>query len=128
MGNPLSEDEVYKIVLENKKISTDYQQEIQNLRNIYNKIDDMPQLSTDDNFDITEKEIFYIILDICTISVMLNKPLTCRLMPIPGKVSGDDVEFDFEYFASSKIIEFRRLVDDDSNDLFNRNEKNLKFL
>lgn len=78
--------------------------------------------------DITEREIFYILLDICTISVTLNKPLTCRLMPIPGKNSGDDVEFDFEYFAPSKIIDFRRLVSENKNDLFNRNEKNLKFL
>jgi len=78
--------------------------------------------------DITEKELFYILLDICTISVRLNKPLTCRLMPIPGKNSGDDVEFDFEYFASSKIIDFRRLVGDNKNDLFTRNEKYLKFL
>lgn len=78
--------------------------------------------------DITEKEIFYILLDICTISVTLNKPLTCRLMPIPGKSSGDDVEFDFEFFAPSKIIDFRRLVVDNKKDLFNRNEKNLKFL
>ncbi len=78
--------------------------------------------------DITEKELFYILLDICTISVTLNKPLTCRLMPIPGKSSGDDVEFDFEYFAPSKIIDFRRLVGENKNDLFNRNEKNLKFL
>ncbi len=78
--------------------------------------------------DITERELFYILLDICTISVTLNKPLTCRLMPIPGKSSGDDVEFDFEYFAPSKIIDFRRLVSENKNDLFNRNEKNLKFL
>ncbi|MFX1589243.1 MAG: DUF711 family protein, partial [Promethearchaeota archaeon] len=78
--------------------------------------------------DITEKELFYILLDICTISVTLDKPLTCRLMPIPGKSSGDDVEFDFEYFAPSKIIDFRRLVTDNKNDIFNRNERNLKFL
>jgi len=78
--------------------------------------------------DITEKELFYILLDICTISVTLNKPLTARLMPIPGKNIGDNVEFDFEYFAPSKIIDFRRLVSKEKNDLFNRNEKNLKFL
>ncbi|MFW9821049.1 MAG: DUF711 family protein [Candidatus Thorarchaeota archaeon] len=78
--------------------------------------------------DITERELFYILLDICTISVVLNKPLTCRLMPIPGKKSGDDVEFDFEYFAPTKIIDFRRLKGQNENDLFNSNEKNLKFL
>jgi len=78
--------------------------------------------------DITERELFYILLDICTISIILNKPLTCRLMPIPGKKSGDDIKFDFEYFAPSKIIDFRRIKDGSKKDLFNRNEKNLKFL
>ncbi len=78
--------------------------------------------------DITEKELFYILLDICTISVTLNKPLTCRLMPIPGKSAGDDVEFDFEYFAPTKIIDFRRIKGENKNDLFSRNDKNLKFL
>ncbi|MFW9989606.1 MAG: DUF711 family protein [Candidatus Odinarchaeota archaeon] len=78
--------------------------------------------------DISQKELFYILLDLCTLSVRLNKPLTCRLMPIPGKNSGDDVEFDFEYFSSSKIIDFRRIKGIIKNDLFSRNEKYLKFL
>jgi uncharacterized protein (UPF0210 family) len=78
--------------------------------------------------DITEQELFYILLDICTLSVRLDKPLTCRLMPIPGRSEGDKVEFDFEYFASSKIINFRRLNGENKNDLFHRNEKFLKFL
>ena len=78
--------------------------------------------------DISERELFYILLDLCTLSVRLNKPLTCRLMPIPGKNSGDDVEFDFEYFSSSKIIDFRRLEGVIKKDLFSRNEKYLKFL
>ena len=77
--------------------------------------------------DITEKEIFYILLDLCTISVRLNKPLTARLMPIPGKIIGDDVEFDFEYFAPSKIINFNRLTSENKTDLFYRDEKNLRF-
>ena len=78
--------------------------------------------------DITERELFYILLDICTISVNLNKPLTCRLMPIPGKNAGDNVQFDFEYFAPTKIIDFKRIKGENKNDIFNRNEKNLKFL
>ncbi len=72
--------------------------------------------------DITERELFYILLDVCTISITHNKPLTARLMPIPGKKPGDDVEFDFEYFASSKIMDIRRLSKDNKKDLFNRNE------
>ena len=77
--------------------------------------------------NITEKELFYILLDLSTLSVILNKPLTARLMPIPGKDAGDDVEFNFEYFAPSKVISFRRLTGEIKNDLFNQNERNLKF-
>jgi uncharacterized protein (UPF0210 family) len=78
--------------------------------------------------NVTEQELFYILLDICTLSVRLNKPLTCRLMPIPGRNEGDSVEFDFEYFAPSKIISFRRLTGEIKDDIFHRNEKFLKFL
>ncbi|MFX1425094.1 MAG: DUF711 family protein, partial [Promethearchaeota archaeon] len=78
--------------------------------------------------DITEKEIFYILLDLCTISLRLNKPLTARLMPIPGRDVGDEVEFDFEYFAPSRIISFRRLTEKNEDDIFGKNEKFFKFL
>ena len=77
--------------------------------------------------DISERELFYILLDICTLSIKLNKPLTARLMPIPGKKAGDDVNFDFEYFAPTKVIEFRRLVHPRKNDLFNRDENTFNF-
>jgi len=49
-------------------------------------------------------------------------------MPIPGKNPGDDVEFDFEYFASSKVMDIRRLENKNENDLFNRNEHFFTFL
>ncbi|MFW9877475.1 MAG: DUF711 family protein [Candidatus Thorarchaeota archaeon] len=78
--------------------------------------------------DISEQELFYILLDLCTISIRLNKPLTARLMPIPGRNVGDEVEFNFEYFAPSRIIDFRRLTGEKKNDLFSKNEKFFKFL
>ena len=78
--------------------------------------------------DITEKELFYILLDICTISLILDKPLTARLMPVPGKQAGDDIDFQFEYFAPSKIMDFRRLADENKKSLFNRDEKYFHFL
>jgi len=77
--------------------------------------------------DISERELFYILLDICTLSIKLDKPLTARLMPIPGKKAGDDVNFDFEYFAPTKVIEFRRLEHPRKNDLFNRDENTFNF-
>ena len=34
----------------------------------------------------------------------LNKPLTARLMPIPGKNAGDPTDFDFAFFANSRVM------------------------
>ncbi|MHA1642440.1 MAG: DUF711 family protein [Promethearchaeota archaeon] len=78
--------------------------------------------------DITQRELFYILLDVCTISIRLNKPLTARLMPIPGRSAGEEVKFNFEYFANSKVMDVRRISDEIENDLFNSKEKNFKFL
>lgn len=54
--------------------------------------------------EVSEGQIFAILLDLATLAQRLNKPLTARLMPIPGKRSGEMTEFDFEYFANSKIL------------------------
>ena len=78
--------------------------------------------------DITEKELFYILLDLCIISIRLDKPLTARLMPIPGKKQGDPVDFDFEYFSSSKIMDIRRISGVNEKDIFSRKEKSFDFL
>ncbi|MHA1491024.1 MAG: DUF711 family protein [Promethearchaeota archaeon] len=78
--------------------------------------------------DITERELFYILLDVAIISITHDKPLTARLMPMPGKKPGDDVEFDFEYFAKSKVIDIKRLINLKKKDIYDRNEKFFKFL
>ncbi|TFG13255.1 MAG: DUF711 family protein [Promethearchaeota archaeon] len=78
--------------------------------------------------NITERELFYILLDLCIISLKHNKPLTARLMPIPGKNAGDDIKFDFEYFAPTKIMDIKRLTEKKSKDIFDRNEKTFNFL
>ncbi len=46
-----------------------------------------------------------VLLDLGAISLRHNKPLTARLMPIPGKSAGDEVHFEFPYFADSRVIE-----------------------
>ncbi len=46
-----------------------------------------------------------ILLDLAALALRLNKPLTARLMPIPGKQAGEPTGFDFEYFANSKVLE-----------------------
>jgi hypothetical protein len=40
----------------------------------------------------------------------LDKPLTARLMPIPGKKAGDPTDFDFAFFANSKIMDLESEV------------------
>ena len=45
-----------------------------------------------------------ILLDLGALSLRLNKPLTARLMPIPGKAAGDEVTFEFAYFAPSRVM------------------------
>lgn len=54
--------------------------------------------------DTTEDELAAILWDLAALSTRLSKPLTARLMPIPGKRAGDLTEFDFEYFANAAIL------------------------
>lgn len=53
---------------------------------------------------ITAKELSAILLDVATLSLRHNKPLTARLMPIPGKQAGDEVVFDSPYFAPGRVM------------------------
>jgi uncharacterized protein (UPF0210 family) len=48
-----------------------------------------------------------ILLDLATLAVKLNKPLTARLMPIPHLRAGDETAFDFEYFARARVMDVR---------------------
>jgi uncharacterized protein (UPF0210 family) len=57
--------------------------------------------------DIGEDELAGILLDLATLAVRLDKPLTARLMPIPGARAGDRTEFDFAYFANGQVLDAR---------------------
>ena len=54
--------------------------------------------------DIKAETLAGILADVGALSLRLNKPLTARLMPIPGKQAGDDIHFDFAYFADSRVL------------------------
>jgi len=45
-----------------------------------------------------------LLLDLCALALRLDKPLTARLMPIPGKKAGDETNFDFAFFAPSRVM------------------------
>lgn len=53
---------------------------------------------------IEHDEVVAILLDVAALAVRLDKPLTARLMPLPGLSAGDPVTFDFPYFAASCVM------------------------
>jgi uncharacterized protein (UPF0210 family) len=54
--------------------------------------------------DVSEEELAGILLDVAALALRLDKPLTARLMPIPGARAGDLTGFDFAYFANGRIL------------------------
>ena len=54
--------------------------------------------------DATAGQIAALLLDISALALRLDKPLTARLMPIPGKKAGDPTDFNFDYFANSRVM------------------------
>jgi uncharacterized protein (UPF0210 family) len=54
--------------------------------------------------DTSADALAAILLDLATLAVKLNKPLTARLMPLPGLHVGDPTHFEFEYFARAHVM------------------------
>ncbi len=54
--------------------------------------------------DVSAEQIAALLFDLAALALRLDKPLTARLMPLPGKQAGDPVTFDFAYFASGKVL------------------------
>ena len=54
--------------------------------------------------DTTVDQLVPLLLDLSALALRLDKPLTARLMPIPGKKAGDETNFDFAFFAQSKVM------------------------
>jgi hypothetical protein len=54
--------------------------------------------------DVAVEEMSAILLDVATLSLVAEKPLTARLMPIPGLEAGELTGFEFEYFANGRVM------------------------
>jgi uncharacterized protein len=54
--------------------------------------------------DITADALAAILVDVAALALRLNKPLTARLLPLPGKQPGDEVKLDYPYFAPSRVF------------------------
>ena len=54
--------------------------------------------------DASTDALARVLFDVAALSVRLRKPLTARLMPLPGKSAGDPAHFDFAYFADGGVL------------------------
>jgi uncharacterized protein (UPF0210 family) len=59
--------------------------------------------------DVTEEELAGILLDMAALALRLDKPLTARLMPVPGAQAGDLTTFNFDYFANGRVLAVKEL-------------------
>ncbi|MGB8647150.1 MAG: DUF711 family protein [Anaerolineae bacterium] len=57
--------------------------------------------------DTTQGAIAALLLDLAALSVKLDKPLTARLIPVPGLKAGDVTTFNFEWFSNARAFEVR---------------------
>jgi len=46
-----------------------------------------------------------LLMDVAVLALRLNKPLTARLMPVPGKQAGEITDYQFDYFANGAIMD-----------------------
>ena len=54
--------------------------------------------------DTTADQLVPLLLDLSALALRLDKPLTARLMPVPGKKALDETNFDFAFFANSRVM------------------------
>jgi uncharacterized protein (UPF0210 family) len=54
--------------------------------------------------DTEAEAVAPLLFDLAALALRHDKPLTARLMPLPGKEVGDEVHFDFPYFADSAVM------------------------
>jgi len=57
--------------------------------------------------DITEQELINILYDVAGLSSKLDKPLSARLFPVPGKRAGEYTEFNSPFLTECKILDMK---------------------
>ncbi len=55
--------------------------------------------------DVTEQELINILYDVASLSSKLDKPLSARLFPIPGKSAGEFTDFNSPFLTECKILD-----------------------
>jgi uncharacterized protein (UPF0210 family) len=54
--------------------------------------------------DTTPEQIAGVLAEVAALATALRKPLTARLLPIPGLKAGDMTTFDFPYFVNTRVM------------------------
>ncbi len=57
--------------------------------------------------NISEDKIYAILLDMATLSIKLDKPLSARLFPVPNKSAGEIAHFESPYLVDCQILEVK---------------------
>ena len=57
--------------------------------------------------DVDAESLVACLLDLGALALRLEKPLTARLMPMPGRTAGEELDFDFPFFASGRVMPLR---------------------
>jgi uncharacterized protein len=53
---------------------------------------------------VSAEEVYGVLSEVATLATSLHKPLTARLMPIPGLRAGDMTAFTFAYFVNTPVM------------------------
>ena len=61
--------------------------------------------------DAAPEQLAAIILDVSALALALNKPLSCRLFPVPGKTAGQRTEYDSPYLVNGSVLPLNGRVD-----------------
>jgi len=56
--------------------------------------------------NISAEQIEPLLMDIAALSLRLRKPLTARLMPVPGLKAGDMTAYKFEFFRNGRVLDY----------------------
>ena len=54
--------------------------------------------------DLSRQKIEGLMRDTAQLSLVLDRPLTVRLLPVPGLAAGQMTDFDFDYFAATRAF------------------------
>jgi uncharacterized protein (UPF0210 family) len=54
--------------------------------------------------DASEEALAALIGEVATLAHRLDKPLTARLLPVPGKRAGEETSYDFPFFANGRVL------------------------